>query len=87
MQVIKQGINAPQPVAKQIAIIYAGVNGHLDDIPEDQVGAFEEQLHDALDSSYTDFAALINERKEIDDEVKETLERLLEDFKRTFRGE
>jgi F-type H+-transporting ATPase subunit alpha len=84
MEVIKQGINVPLPVAKQIAVIYAGVNGFLDDIPADRVGDFEAQLHDALDSSYTDFVALINERREIDDDVKESLERLLEDFKRTF---
>ena len=54
MEVIKQGIQEPLSVVKQIVIIYAGVNGHLDDVPVDQVRDFEAQLHDALDSTYSD---------------------------------
>ena len=84
MEVIKQGINVPLPVAKQVVIIYAGVNGFLDDIPPARVGEFESQLNDALDSTYTDFVIHLNERKALDDDVKESLERLLNDFKRSF---
>ena len=84
MEVIKQGVNVPLPVAKQVAIIYAGVNGYLDDIPVDKVGEFESQLHDALDSTYIDFVRLLDDQKAITDEVKEELDKLLTDFKRTF---
>src|SRR6185295_11241060 len=44
MQVIKQGIHEPLPVAKQIVLIYAGVNGYLDDVPVKKVKDFELQL-------------------------------------------
>jgi F-type H+-transporting ATPase subunit alpha len=84
MQVIKQGVHVPLPVAKQIAIIYAGVNGFLDDVPPQKVGEFEAQLNDALDATYIDFVRLLNDQQAITDEVKRELEKLLADFKRTF---
>ncbi len=86
MQIIKQGVNVPQPVAKQIVIIYAGVNGFLDDIPVDQVQAFEAQLSEALDSTYADFIRLLEEKQQMDDDVKADLAKVIEDFKRTFNG-
>jgi F-type H+-transporting ATPase subunit alpha len=84
MEVIKQGVNVPMPVAKQIVIIYAGVNGFLDEIPVEKVLDFQAQLDEALDSSYMDVIRLLDDRGEIDDEIKQALERILNDFKRTF---
>lgn len=86
MEVIKQGVHVPINVAKQIVIIYAGVNGHLDDIPVNQVIRFEAELHEALDASYADFLRLLNKKKEMTDEVKAELEKVLEDFKRAFKS-
>jgi len=86
MEVIKQGIRDPLPVVKQVVIIYAGVNGYLDDIPVPQVTSFESQLFDALDSTYADFVKKFNEVNEINDEIKGQLETLIVEFKRTFKG-
>ncbi len=86
MEVIKQGIQVPMPVVKQVVIIYAGVNGYLDDIPVNQVKAFEEQLGDALDSTYADFVKQFNLVKEMTSDIKEQLEKLLGDFKRSFKA-
>jgi F-type H+-transporting ATPase subunit alpha len=85
MQVIKQGVNVPQPVAKQIAFIYAGTKGFLDDIPTEHVLAFEKHLHSALDSSHTGLVKLINETKALTDEVVAELESMLKEIKRTFK--
>jgi F-type H+-transporting ATPase subunit alpha len=87
MQVMRQGVNDPLPVAKQVVIIFAGVNGYLDDIPVDKVRQFEAQLHLALDSSYAGFVKLLNERKVLADDVKAALKELLTEFKRTFKPE
>ncbi len=81
MQVIKQGIHVPLPVVKQVAIIYAGVKGFLDDIPVNKVKEFEEKLLDALDSKYADFVRLFNKEKALTDTVKAELEKLLKEFK------
>lgn len=85
MQVIKQGIHEPLAVVKQVAIIYAGVNGYLDDLPINKVKEFESKLHEALDSYYTDFVKLFNKEKTMTDEVKTQLNKLLTEFKEKFK--
>jgi len=42
VEILKQGQYSPIPVEKQIAIIYAGTNGVLDDLPLDQIRTFEQ---------------------------------------------
>jgi F-type H+-transporting ATPase subunit alpha len=86
MQVIKQGINVPLSVVKQVAIIYAGVNGFLDDIDVDKIPAFEVHLHEALDSAYADFCEQFNHALAMTDDIKDQLEKLLEEVKRTFNA-
>jgi F-type H+-transporting ATPase subunit alpha len=87
MQVMKQGVNDPLSVAKQVAIIFAGVNGFLDDIPVNKVQQFETQLNLALDSIHADFVKLFNQRKALTDDVKSALTQLLTEFKKTFKPE
>jgi len=86
MQVIKQGIHMPLPVAKQVGIIYAGVNGYLDDIPITQILKFEKDLFDAFDSHYADFVKLFNKEQALTDEIKLKLNTLLAEFKGKFTG-
>jgi len=85
MEVIKQGVQAPLSVVKQIIIIYAGVNRYLDDIPVNKVREFEARLNDDLDSHYVDFIRLLSEKKALTDEVKRELDRILAEFKSKFK--
>ena len=85
MEVIKQGIHVPLPVVKQVAIIFAGTNGYLDDIPVNKVQDFEEYLSAQLDSQYADFVQLFNKTLAMTDEVKAALKKLLEEVKGTFK--
>ena len=84
MEVIKQGVHVPLDVVKQIVIIFAGVNGYLDDVPVGRVRDFEADLNEALDSKYADFVHLLRKEKAINDEVKPKLKSLIDDFKRTW---
>jgi F-type H+-transporting ATPase subunit alpha len=84
MEVIKQEINSPLEVGKQIVLIYAGVNGYLDDIPVKSVRDFEQGLYDALDSIYADFLRLLNKEKTITEKVKSELDLLLSEFKKQY---
>jgi F-type H+-transporting ATPase subunit alpha len=86
MQVIKQGVNVPLHVTNQIVIVYAGTNGFLDDIPVESVGKFEAELHDALDSKYSDVLKQIKEEGALSDGLKEKISNALVDFKRTFEA-
>jgi F-type H+-transporting ATPase subunit alpha len=87
MEVIKQGVNEPLSVPDQIAIIYAGTNGFLDDIPVDQVRAFEAHLNEALESTHADWAKRLMDAKVLTDDLREELEGFLPDVKRTFSAE
>ncbi len=84
MEIMKQGVHEPLPVAKQVAIIFAGTNGFLDDVPVARVKEFERRLHEAMDGAYAGFVRLFNEKKAMTDEVKKALTDALTDFKRTF---
>ena len=85
MEVIKQGIHVPLPVVKQVAIIFAGTNGYLDDIPVNKVSDFEEYLSAQLDSRYGDFVQLFDKTLAMTDEVKAALKKILEEVKGTFK--
>ncbi len=84
MQVIKQGIHKPLSVAKQVAIIYAGTKGFLDDLAPNKILDFETKLHEAMDSTYAEFVKLFNKERDLTDAVKSELEKMLNDFKRSY---
>jgi len=85
MEVIKQGIHVPLPVVKQVAIIFAGTNGYLDDLPVNKVRDFEDYLGAQIDSRYGDFVQLFNKTLAMTDEVKAALKKILEEVKGTFK--
>jgi F-type H+-transporting ATPase subunit alpha len=84
MELMKQGIHEPQPVAKQVAMIFAGTQGHLDDIPVDKVRTFEAKLIEEMDGAYAGPVRLFNEQKAMTDEVKKAFNEMLIDFKLRF---
>ena len=85
MEIMKQGVHETLPVAKQVAIIFAGTNGFLDDVPVNKVRAFELELHQALDSTLASWVRLFNEKKVMSEDVKKALVDALTEFKRTFK--
>jgi len=51
-ELLKQGINSPMPVEQQVVSIYAGTNGHLDNIPVSDVSRFESELLDYVSTRH-----------------------------------
>ncbi len=84
VEVMKQGQYQPLPVEKQIAIIYAAVNGHLDPIPTSAVQRYERELYAFLEAKHPEVLALIRDRKELTDEVVQRLDAALGDFDAHF---
>jgi F-type H+/Na+-transporting ATPase subunit alpha len=81
MQLMKQGIHAPLPVVTQVAVIYAGIAGYLDDVPIPEVGEFEQRIIEALEAEPVEFKRLFLEKKTMTDEVKASLDQLLKRLK------
>jgi F-type H+-transporting ATPase subunit alpha len=83
LEVLKQGQYQPMPMEDQVAIIYAAVNGYLDDIPKEKIGPFEIDFLKYLHAN-TNVLKSINETGKIDDATNATLIKAIEDFKSTF---
>ena len=85
VELLKQKQYAPLTVEKQIAIIFAGAKGYLDDLELSQIADFEAGFHDYLDREGEEGAlALIRERRVLDDDVTEALQGAIETFKEQF---
>jgi F-type H+-transporting ATPase subunit alpha len=84
VEVLKQPQYSPLPVEKQILIIYAGTSGLLDDLPVEQVRAFETDLYRYLDSAHPALLQTIREKKAMDDALKAEVNTVLKEFKGRF---
>ncbi len=87
VEVLKQGQYEPLPVERQVAIIFLGVNGYLDDIPVDQIKALEEKYFQFLEAKHADILNTLKEKKEIDDQMDQKLRQAIEEFKKEFKAE
>jgi F-type H+-transporting ATPase subunit alpha len=84
VELLKQGQYAPLPVEQQILVIYAGTQGHLDDIPVDALRAFEEALYQYADSRGAAVLAEIRDKKELSDTLRSQLDELIKGAKGEF---
>ncbi|CAA6801458.1 MAG: ATP synthase alpha chain (EC [uncultured Campylobacterales bacterium] len=84
VELLKQGPFSPVSFEKQVAILYAGVNGHLDDIATSEVVKFQDEFLRTLELSQQELLNNIKETKKVDDKIKLALETVIKDFKSTF---
>jgi len=84
-ELLKQPQYAPLPVEKQIALIYAGSNGYVDDYPVSVLGRYEQELYAFLDTKHPEVLEEIRTKKELDEEVRKKLDAALEEFKQVFK--
>tara|TARA_A100001037_G_scaffold236170_1_gene215148 strand:+ start:717 stop:2237 length:1521 start_codon:yes stop_codon:yes gene_type:complete len=84
VEILKQGQYEPLSVEKQIAIIWAGNSGHLDEIPIEKIKDFEDGFLSYLETSESSILADIIDKSEITDEIKNELEKAVNNFKKTF---
>ena len=80
-ELLKQGQSVPMSMEQQVAILYALVNGYLDDVEISRVQAFEVAFHSYMDSNQPDTLKKIADLKDINDEVESELNSAIEDFK------
>lgn len=83
-ELLKQPQNSPLSVPEQVASVYAGLNGYLDDIPVDKVATFAQGLRDYLKSSKPRFIEVIQSEKKLTDEAEGLLKEAIAEYKQTF---
>ena len=86
VEVLKQDQNEPVPVEKQVAILYAVINGVLTDIKTEDVRQYEKKLYSFLDSDADGAAAMqeIRSTGKLEKEIEEKLKKALENFTGDF---
>ena len=69
---------------EQVVIIFAGVNGYMDDIEINEVEQYESSLMEYLDANKTDIMTNISETGKLEGDVENNLKNALEEFNSTF---
>ena len=80
-EMLKQAQNSPIPVEEQVAIIYAGINGYLDDIEVANVLPFIAKLRPYLRNSVPDFISSVQTSKKMDESAEELLKKAITEVK------
>ena len=80
-EMLKQAQNSPIPVEEQVAIIYAGINGYLDDIEVANVLPFIAKLRPYLRNSASDFISSVKTSKKMDENAEELLKKAIAEVK------
>lgn len=81
-EILKQGQYEPMPVANQVAILFAAVNGFLDDISVEKIKEFENAFHSYMNSVHSKLLNAIVQTGEITQEIDQQLRQAIEDFKK-----
>ncbi len=85
MELLKQGQYQPLSVSEQVAIMWAGANGYLDDVPVTKVMEFEKQFLSLLGNRHKKALAAIAKEKVLSPEVEKELESAVKEFKKSFK--
>jgi F-type H+-transporting ATPase subunit alpha len=72
-EMLKQQQNSPIPVEEQVAVIYAGINGFLDDVPVSEVKEFVVKLRTYIRNTVPQFVSSIKSEKKLSPENEEVL--------------
>jgi F-type H+-transporting ATPase subunit alpha len=83
-EILKQPQYRPLSVEKQVAIVFAAVNGYLDAIDVERLRMYEEELYRFLETQRPAVLTAIAEKKVLDDELKPQLAAALEEFGKQF---
>ena len=83
-ELLKQSQYSPMEVEEQVAVIFAGVKGYLDQIPTQKIGEFEQALLQKLNTKGSKVLDSIRKDKAISDDteksLKDTLDQLVKKF-------
>ncbi|MBD1888212.1 F0F1 ATP synthase subunit alpha [Coleofasciculus sp. FACHB-SPT9] len=83
-ELLKQPQYSPLSVAEQVAVVYAGLNGYLDDIPVEKVAPFARSLREYLKTSKPNYMEILRKEKQLTEEAEGILKEAIGEAKKTF---
>ncbi len=84
LEILKQGVNQPLPVEKQVVSIYTAVRGFLDDIPVEDITRFEQEFLAFLDAFHPEICTNIRDTKDLTADNEKALQNAISAFKNAF---
>ncbi len=80
-ELLKQAQFAPLNLAEQVAVVYAGVKGLIDEVPVDQVTQFAAELREYLKTSKPDYISKVLSEKKMSDDLESVLKESINEVK------
>jgi len=84
-EILKQGQYVPMSLEKQVTIIYAAVNGYLDNVAMDRIASFELELLKFMDITYPEIGQTIARTKELGKDTEDKLKNAIQQFKTSYK--
>jgi F-type H+-transporting ATPase subunit alpha len=84
VEILKQDQYVPLPVERQVVILYAAINGFVDQLEVSHLKRYEADLFRFIETRKPEVFKQILEKKQLSDDVKELLNAALEQFKGEF---
>ncbi len=81
VEVLKQPPYSPLSPEKQVALIFAGTKGFLDDIAVDKIRDFEDGIYTFIEAKYPEIFEQISSKKALDSDLEEKLTKAINEFK------
>jgi len=84
-ELLKQGQYAPMAVEEQVAVVFAGVRGHLDKVDPSRITTFEKEFLAHLRTSQQEVLKTIREAGKIEPNTEAQLKKIVTDFLAGFQ--
>jgi F-type H+/Na+-transporting ATPase subunit alpha len=80
-ELLKQPQYSPLRLPEQVAVVYAGVRGMIDDLPTEKVTAFVSEMRQQISGSQ--YSEVVTNSKKLEDDTEAMLKKIIEDSKKT----
>ena len=87
VEILKQNQNETLPVEKQIAFIFLGTQGFLDEVPVKKIRQLEGEFFQFLETRYPHILTDIAENKVLDEKIESALLAACKEFISIFSPE
>jgi F-type H+-transporting ATPase subunit alpha len=84
VELLKQPQYSPYPVERQVVSVWAGTEGHLDDVPVEDVRRFEREFLDEIQRSHPGIYDAIRETGELSEDTIVALKDAIDEFRKGF---
>ena len=86
-EILKQSQYSPLSVEQQVVVIFAGVNGYLDEIDLQDITKFESDLLSSLKTEGKEILSAIEKEQTISDKLKPKIEDFITNISRKYKKE